>query len=182
MESKWLHAIVVLSDGKRLFLTTLGGIGSSGGLNSGLWRPTCLKTVSTRPSPPLGVGGGLTFGDVSAAGRVHPEDLALKVESAFYSAGALIMPDSSATAMSSLLAVQKGSAAHLSLPSTFGTASRASRALWETVSALPVEGRMLCASDVLPLPNAAYMLQSLYADVECFTGFRKPSEKACIKL
>ncbi|AQK69335.1 Nuclear pore complex protein NUP155 [Zea mays] len=24
--------------------------------------------------------------------------------------------------------------------------------------------------------------QSMYADVECFTGFRKPSEKACIKL
>jgi nuclear pore complex protein Nup155 len=41
---------------------------------------------------------------------------------------------------------------------------------------------MLCASDVLPLPVAAYMLQSMYADVECFTGFRKPSEKACIKL
>jgi nuclear pore complex protein Nup155 len=41
---------------------------------------------------------------------------------------------------------------------------------------------MLCASDVLPLPDAAYTMQSLYADVECFTGFRKPSEKACIKL
>lgn len=182
MESKWLHAVAVLSDGKRLFLTTSGGSGSSVGLNSGLQRPTCLKIVATRPSPPLGVGGGLTFGAVSAAGRAHPEDLALKVESAFYSAGALIMSDSSATAMSSLLAVQKDSAAQLSLPSTFGTASRTSRALRETVSALPVEGRMLCASDVLPLPDAAYTMQSLYADVECFTGFRKPSEKACIKL
>ncbi|XP_066397154.1 nuclear pore complex protein NUP155-like isoform X2 [Miscanthus floridulus] len=182
MESKWLHAVAVLSDGKRLFLTTSGVSGSSVGLNSGLQRPTCLKIVATRPSPPLGVGGGLTFGAVSAAGRAHPEDLALKVESAFYSAGALIMSDSSATAMSSLLAVQKDSAAQLSLPSTFGTASRTSRALRETVSALPVEGRMLCASDVLPLPDAAYTMQYLYADVECFTGFRKPSEKACIKL
>ncbi|CAN6307475.1 unnamed protein product [Urochloa humidicola] len=182
MESKWLHAVAVLSDGKRLFLTTSGGSGSSVGLNSSLQRPTCLKIVATRPSPPLGVGGGLTFGAVSAAGRAHPEDLALKVESAFYSAGALIMSDSSATAMSSLLAVQKDSAAQLSLPSTFGTASRSSRALRETVSALPVEGRMLCASDVLPLPDAAFTVQSLYADVECFTGFRKPSEKACIKL
>ncbi|ONL95295.1 Nuclear pore complex protein NUP155 [Zea mays] len=182
VESKWLHAVAVLSDGKRLFLTTSGGSGSSVGLNSGLQRPTCLKIVATRPSPPLGVGGGLTFGAVSVAGRALPEDLALKVESAFYSAGALVMSDSSATAMSSLLAVQKDSAAQLSLPSTFGTASRTSRALRETVSALPVEGRMLCASDVLPLPDAAYMMQSLYADVECFTCFRKPSEKACIKL
>ncbi|KAG2542431.1 hypothetical protein PVAP13_9NG840300 [Panicum virgatum] len=182
MESKWLHAVAVLSDGKRLFLTTSGGSGSSVGLNSSLQRPTCLKIVATRPSPPLGVGGGLTFGAVAAAGRAHPEDLALKVESAFYSAGALIMSDSSATAMSSLLAVQKDSAAQLSLPSTFGTASRSSRALRETVSALPVEGRMLCASDVLPLPDAAFTMQSLYADVECFTGFRKPSEKASIKL
>ncbi|CAL4913338.1 unnamed protein product [Urochloa decumbens] len=182
MESKWLHAVAVLSDGKRLFLTTSGGSGSSVGLNSSLQRPTCLKIVATRPSPPLGVGGGLTFGAVSAAGRAHPEDLALKVESAFYSAGALIMSDSSATAMSSLLAVQKDSAAQLSLPSTFGTASRSTRALRETVSALPVEGRMLCASDVLPLPDAAFTVQSLYADMECFTGFRKPSEKASIKL
>jgi nuclear pore complex protein Nup155 len=182
MESKWLHAVAVLSDGKRLFLTTSGGSGSSVGLSSSLQRPTCLKIVATRPSPPLGVGGGLTFGAVSAAGRAHPEDLALKVESAFYSAGALIMSDSSATAMSSLLAVQKDSAAQLSLPSTFGTSSRSSRALRETVSALPVEGRMLCASDVLPLPDAAFTVQSLYADVECFTSLRKPSEKASIKL
>ncbi|TVU47868.1 hypothetical protein EJB05_07484, partial [Eragrostis curvula] len=182
MESKWLHAVAVLSDGKRLFLSTSGGSGSSVGLNSGLQRPTCLKIVATRPSPPLGVGGGLTFGAVSAAGRAQPEDLALKVESAFYSAGALIMSDSSATAMSSLLAVQKDSAAQLTLPSTFGSASRSSRALRETVSALPFEGRMLCASDVFPLPDAAFVMQSLYADVECFAGFRKPSEKASIKL
>uniref|UniRef100_A0A0E0HPH2 Uncharacterized protein n=1 Tax=Oryza nivara TaxID=4536 RepID=A0A0E0HPH2_ORYNI len=181
MESKWLHAVAVLSDGKRLFLSTSGG-NSSVGLNTGLQRPSCLKIVATRPSPPLGVGGGLTFGAVSAAGRAQPEDLALKVESAFYSAGALIMSDSSATAMSSLLAVQKDSAAQLSLPSTFGTASRSSRALRETVSALPVEGRMLCASDVFPLPDAAFIMQSLYADVECFASFGKPSEKSSIKL
>ncbi|GJN08602.1 hypothetical protein PR202_ga26541 [Eleusine coracana subsp. coracana] len=182
MESKWLHAVAVLSDGKRLFLSTSGGSSSSVGLNSSLQRPTCLKIVATRPSPPLGVGGGLTFGAVSAAGRAQPEDLALKVESAFYSAGALIMSDSSTTAMSSLLAVQKDSAAQLTLPSTFGSASRSSRALRETVSALPVEGRMLCASDVFPLPDAAFIMQSLYADVECFAGFRKPSEKASVKL
>uniref|UniRef100_A0A0E0LAV3 Uncharacterized protein n=1 Tax=Oryza punctata TaxID=4537 RepID=A0A0E0LAV3_ORYPU len=181
MESKWLHAVAVLSDGKRLFLSTSGG-SSSVGLNTSLQRPSCLKIVATRPSPPLGVGGGLTFGAVSAAGRAQPEDLALKVESAFYSAGALIMSDSSATAMSSLLAVQKDSAAQLSLPSTFGTASRSSRALRETVSALPVEGRMLCASDVFPLPDAAFIMQSLYADVECFAAFGKPSEKSSIKL
>jgi hypothetical protein len=88
-----------------------------------LQRPTCLKIVATRPPPPLGVGGGLTFGAVSVAGRAHPEDLALKVESAVYSAGILIMSDSSATAMSSLLVVQKDSAAQLSHPSTFGAAS-----------------------------------------------------------
>uniref|UniRef100_A0A0D9VRE4 UDP-3-O-acyl-N-acetylglucosamine deacetylase n=1 Tax=Leersia perrieri TaxID=77586 RepID=A0A0D9VRE4_9ORYZ len=181
MESKWLHAVAVLSDGKRLFLSTSGG-SSSVGLSTGLQRPSCLKIVATRPSPPLGVGGGLTFGAVSAAGRAQPEDLALKVESAFYSAGALIMSDSSATAMSSLLAVQKDSAAQLSLPSTFGTASRSSRALRETVSALPVEGRMLCASDVFPPPDAAFIMQSLYADVECFAAFGKPSEKSSIKL
>ncbi|KAL5210921.1 hypothetical protein ABZP36_006544 [Zizania latifolia] len=181
MESKWLHAVAVLSDGKRLFLSTSGG-SSSVGLSTGSQRPSCLKIVATRPSPPLGVGGGLTFGAVSAAGRAQPEDLALKVESAFYSAGALIMSDSSSTAMSSLLAVQKDSAAQLSLPSTFGTASRSSKALRETVSALPVEGRMLCAADVFPLPDAAFIMQSLYADVECFAAFGKPSEKSSIKL
>ena len=84
--------------------------------------------------------------------------------------------------MSSLLAVQKDSAAQLSLPSTFATASRSSKALRETVSALPVEGRMLCASDVFPLPDAAFIMQSLYADVECLSAFRKLSEKASVKL
>ncbi|CAL4938317.1 unnamed protein product [Urochloa decumbens] len=155
-ESKWLHAVAVLSDGKRLFLTTSGGSSSSIGLNSGSQRPTCLKIVATRPPPPLGVGGGLTFGAVSAAGRAHPEDLALKVESASYSAGALIMSDSSATAMSSLLVVQRDSAVQLSIPSTFGAASKSSRALRETVSALPIEGRMLCASYFLEPSYSAY--------------------------
>ncbi|KAL5218790.1 hypothetical protein ABZP36_019474 [Zizania latifolia] len=181
MESKLIHAVAVLSDGKRLFISTSGG-NSSVGLSTGSQRPSCLKIVATRPSPPLGVGGGLTFGAVSAAGRAQPEDLALKVESAFYSASALIMSDSSSTAMSSLLAVQKDSAAQLSLPSTFGTTSRSSGALRETVSALPVEGRMLCASDVFPLPDAAFIIQSLYSDVECFAAFGKPSEKSSIKL
>ncbi|XP_072972220.1 nuclear pore complex protein NUP155 [Typha angustifolia] len=184
VESKWLHVVAVLSDGRRLYLSTSssGGNSSSVGLSKPLQRPTCLKIIATRPSPPLGVGGGLTFGAISAAGRAQPDDLALKVESAFYSAGTFVLSDSTASSMSSLLIVHRDSTIQSSLSGNFGTTTRSSRALRESVSSLHVEGRMLCAADVLPLPDTACIVQSLYSDAEAFSFLRESCEKASAKL
>lgn len=186
VESKWLHMVAVLSDGRRLYLSTSSGgnnssVGSLTGLTT-LQRPSCLKVVATRPSPPLGVGGGHTFGAVSSAGRTQPEDLSLKVETAFYSAGTLVLSDSSTSAISSILIVSRDSSMQSSLSSSFGMAARSSRALRELVSSLSVEGRMLCVADVLPLPDTAVTVQSLYSDAEAFAGLRESSERASGKL
>ncbi|KAI0494950.1 hypothetical protein KFK09_025096 [Dendrobium nobile] len=178
MESKWLQMVAVLSDGRRLYVSTspssvnnasvsLTGLGNA--------RPSCLKVVATRPSPPLGVGGGLTFGAISAANRVQPEDMALKVETAFYSAGMFVLSDSSAPAVSSLLIVNRDTTTQLSHP-------RNSRAFRELVSSLPVEGRMLCVTDVLPLPDTAATVHSLYSDLDAFGGLRESCEKASARL
>lgn len=189
VESKWLHMVAVLSDGRRLYLSTSpaggnnGSVGGLTGLSNGHQRPCCLKVVATRPSPPLGVGGGLTFGAISAAGRAQPEDLALKVETAFYSAGTLLLSDSSAPSISSLLIVNRDSTSmQSSLSSGFGMTSRSSRALRELVSSLPVEGRMLSVADILPSPDTALAVQSLYSDTEVFDGFAESCEKASVKL
>lgn len=188
IESKWLHLVAVLSDGRRLYLSTSstggnnGSVGGLNGLSNGHQRPCCLKVVATRPSPPLGVGGGLTFGAVSAAGRAQPDDLALKVETAFYSAGTLVLSDSSAPSISSLLIVNRDSSAMQSSLSNSFLSSRSSRALRELVSSLPVEGRMLSVTDVLPPPDTAHIVQSLYSDAEAFAGFGESSEKASGKL
>ncbi|KAL0409019.1 UNVERIFIED_CONTAM: Nuclear pore complex protein [Sesamum radiatum] len=59
LESKWLHLVAILSDGRRMYLSTapsggnnnaLGGLSGLGANN----RPNCLKVVTTRPSPPIG--------------------------------------------------------------------------------------------------------------------------------
>lgn len=188
VESKWLHMVAVLSDGRRLYLSTSstggnnGSVGGLNGLSNDHQRPRCLKVVATRPSPPLGVGGGLTFGAVSAASRAQPEDLALKVETAFYSAGTLVLSDSSAPSISSLLIVNRDSSAMQSSLSNNFMSSRGSRALRELVSFLPVEGRMLSVADVLPPPDTAYTVQSLYSDAEAFAGFGESCEKVSGKL
>ena len=189
VESKWLHVVAVLSDGRRLYLTTSstggnnGSVGGLTGLSNSHQRPCCLKVVATRPSPPLGVGGGLTFGAVSAAGRALPEDLALKVETAFYSAGTLVFSDSSAPSVSSLLIVNRDSSTmQSSLSNNFGLSSRSSRALRELVSSLPIEGRMLSVADILPTPDTALTVQSLYSDAETFAGLSVSCEKASGKL
>lgn len=187
LESKWLHMIAVLSDGRRLYISTSPSSVSNAsvgltGLGHAFQRPSCLKVVATRPSPPLGVGGGLTFGAISAANRAQPEDMALKVETAFYSAGMLVLSDSSAPAVSSLLIVNRDSTTQLSHPSNFGISSRSSRALRELVSSFPVEGRMLCVTDVLPLPDTAAMVHSLCSDLDEFGGFRESCEKASVRL
>ncbi|KAG0501951.1 hypothetical protein HPP92_002023 [Vanilla planifolia] len=187
LESKWLHVMAFLSDGRRLYISTSrSGVNNTSvgltGLGNVGQRPSCLKVIATRPSPPLGVGGGLTFGAMSAANRAQSEDLALKVEAAFYSTGMLILSDSSATATSSLLIVNRDSATQSSLPSNFGISSRSSRALRELVSSVPVEGRMLCVADVLPPQDIALIVQSLYSDLETFAGLRESCEKASVKL
>lgn len=177
MESKWLHILAVLSDGRRLYLSTSSSIG-----NNASHRPSSLKIVATRPSPPLGVGGGFTFGAMTVATRTQPEDLAMKVETAFYSSATLVISDSSGPAMSSLLVVSRDSTMQSSLSGPFGTATRSSRALRELVSSLPIEGRMLCAADVLPLPDIADVVQSLYSDAVSFAGARESCEQASAKL
>lgn len=190
MESKCLHLVAVLSDGRRMYLSTTtssgnnGSVGSLSGLNNFRQRPCCLKVVTTRPSPPLGVGGGLAFGAVSVAGRTQTDDLVLKVETAYYSSGTLVISDSSPSTMSSLLIVHRDSTSQSSLPSTFGTSTRTSRALRESVSPLPIEGRMLSVGDVLPLPDMAATIQSLYSDAEScgLEGLGQSFEKASAKL
>lgn len=190
LESKWLHLVAVLSDGKRMYLSTSsssgnnGAVGSLGEFSTNHQKPNCLKVVTTRPSPPLGVSGGLTFGAISLANRSPNEDLTLKVETAYYSAGTLVLSDSSPPTMSSLVIVRKDSSSQPSVPGSLGTSARGSRALRETVSSLPVEGRMLFVADVLPLPDTAAILQSLYSELEFFgfEGTRETCEKAATKL
>lgn len=184
LESKWLHLVAVLSDGRRMYLTTSPSSGNLGGFNANHHRPSCLKVVTTRPSPPLGVSSGLAFGSMSLAGRPRNEDLSLKVETAYYSAGTLVLSDSSPPTMSSLLIVSRDSSSQSSVSGALGTSSRSSRALRESVSSLPLEGRMLFVADVLPLPDTATTVQSLYSEIE-FSGFEsseESSEKASGRL
>ncbi|XP_064992328.1 nuclear pore complex protein NUP155-like isoform X1 [Musa acuminata AAA Group] len=176
IESKRLHLVAVLSDGRRLYLSTSSG-GTNSSIGGSFQRPSCLKVIATRPSPPLGVGGGLNYGTMSASGRVQPEDLTLKVEAAFHSAGSLVLSDSSASAMSSLLIVNQDSSVQPSLSGNFGMTTRSTRALRELVSSLPIEGRMLTAADVLPLPDTVVTVQSLFSDADAFAGLGEASEK-----
>lgn len=175
LESKWLHLVAVLSDGRRMYLSTSPSSGNLGGFNSNHHKASCLKVVATRPSPPLGVSSGVAFGAMSLAGRSQNEDLSLKVETAYYSAGTLLLSDSSPPTMSSLLIVNRDSSTQSSLSGSLGTSTRSSRALRESVSSLPVEGRMLFVADVLPLPDTAATVQSLYSEIE-FGGFESSGE------
>lgn len=179
LESKSLHLVVVLSDGRRMYLTTSPSIGNLGGFNTN-HKPSCLKVVTTRPSPPLGVGGGLAFGGMSLAGRAQSDDLSLKVEAAYHSAGTLVLSDSSPPTMSSLLVVSRDPSTQSAGSSTLGAGSRSSRALRESVSSLPVEGRMLFVADVFPLPDTATTLLSLYSEIE-YGGY-EGSDESCEKV
>ncbi|CAL0312408.1 unnamed protein product [Lupinus luteus] len=175
LESKWLHLVAVLSDGRRMYLSTSPSSGSLTGFNSNHHKPSCLKVVTTRPAPPWGVSGGHTFGAMALAARPQNEDLSLKVEAAYYSAGTLILSDASPPNMPSILVLNRDSSAQ-SLPSgNLGTSTRSSRALRESVSSLPVEGRMLSVADVLPFPDATATVQSLYSEIE-FSGYENSME------
>ncbi|EEF36426.1 protein with unknown function [Ricinus communis] len=185
LESKWLHLVAVLSDGRRMYLSTspsIGNNGTVGGLSRFNQRPNCLKVVTTRPSPPIGVSGGLTFG--ALASRTPNEDLTLKVETSYYSAGTLVLSDSSPPTMSSLVIVNRDSTSQSSASGSLGTSTRSSRALREIVSSLPVEGRMLFVADVLPLPDTAATVKSLYSELEFFRceSSGESCEKASGKL
>ncbi|KAK1262980.1 hypothetical protein QJS04_geneDACA012013 [Acorus gramineus] len=191
MESKWLHLVAVLSDGRRLYFSTSnaaggnsGSVGALNGLSSVHQRPCCLKIVATRPSPPLGVGGGLTFGSLSMAGRSQTEDLSLKVEASYYSAGTLLLSDSSPAAMSSLVVMNRDSSSQSSHLGGIGMGARSSRALQEIVSSLPIEGRMLSVADVLPSLDVVSIVQSLYSDKELgeYGGTGGSCEKVLVKL
>ncbi|CAN7098474.1 unnamed protein product [Brassica rapa subsp. narinosa] len=184
LESKWLHLVASLSDGRRMYLSTSSSGSSFSGFSNHRQAPNCLKVVSTRPSPPLGAGVGLGFGAASLAGRTPNEDLSMKVDTAFYSVGTLVLSDSSPPAMSSLLVVSKDSSVHSQVGGTSGSSSRSSRALREVVSSLPIEGRMLFVADVLPSPDTAATIQSLYSELE-YCGLEvsgESYEKACGKL
>ncbi|GFP83564.1 nuclear pore complex protein nup155 [Phtheirospermum japonicum] len=181
LESKWLHLVAVLSDGRRLYLSTAtsgGNNGSDGGLGAfGMnnRRPSCLKVVSTRVAPPIGVSGGLAFGALSLAGRSPNDDLSLKIESAYYSSGTVVLSDSSPSAVSSLLIATRDPTTQSLSSSSLGTGARGGRALRESVLSIPVEGRMLFVADVLPLPDAAAIVQSLYTELE-LCGYHNPWE------
>lgn len=183
VESKWLHLVAVLSDGRRMYLSTAPSANS--GFNGNYLQPSCLKAVTTRPSPPLGVSSGLAFGAMSLPGRSQNEDLTMKVEAAYYSAGTLILSDSSPTISSSLIIVTKDSTTQSSMTGSLGMSSRSSRALRESISSIPIEGRMLFVADVLPLPDKeSTMEQSLYSEL-AFCGFEfsgESFEKTSVKL
>ncbi|RAL48081.1 hypothetical protein DM860_017872 [Cuscuta australis] len=177
LESRLLHVVAVLSDGRRMYLSTSGGNSGStaGGLKN--QKPNCLKVVATRLAPPLGAGGGLGIGAISLASRSQTEDLSLKIESAYYSTGTLVLSDSSPSTVSSLLIMNRDSSAQ-SASTSFGSGARSSRALRESVSSLPIEGRMLFVADVPPPPNTAVNVVSLYLQPElsgesCEKNFQK---------
>ncbi|XP_009117869.1 nuclear pore complex protein NUP155 [Brassica rapa] len=184
LESKWLHLVASLSDGRRMYLSTSSSGSSFSGFSNHRQSPNCLKVISTRPSPPLGAGVGLGFGAASLAGRTQTEDLSMKVETAYYSVGTLVLSDSSPPAMSSLLVVSRDPSVHSQVGGTSGSSSRSSRALREVVSSLPIEGRMLFVADVLPSPDTVATVQSLYSELEyCGVEVSGESyEKACGKL
>lgn len=175
LESKWLHLVAVFSDGRRMYLSTSPSSGCLTGFNTNHHKPSCLKVVTTRPAPPWGVSGGLSFGAMALAGRPQNEDLSLKVDAAYYSAGTLILSDASPSTMPSLLVLNRDSSTQSSPLGYLGTSTRSSRALRESVSSLPVEGRMLSVADVLPLPDTAATVQSLYSEIE-FGGYESSME------
>ncbi|KAI3996591.1 hypothetical protein MKX01_009423 [Papaver californicum] len=187
VESKWLHLVAILSDGKRMYLSTIpsggsnGNVGRLGGLSSAHQRPCCLKVVTTRPPPPLGANRGVTSEALSIAGRSPTEELSLKVETAYSSSGTLMLSDSS-TSTSSLLLVTRDPSTQSS--GGFGFSGRTYGALRESVSSLPIEGRMLSVADVLPFPDTAATVQSLYSDMESrgFEGLGESCERAAGKL
>lgn len=180
LESNSLHLVAVLSDGRRLYLSTFsssgntGVVGGLGRFNNHYQKASCLRVVCPRAAPPFGVSSGLSFGPMSLAGRTQMDDFSLKVETAYYSAGTLVLSDSSSPTVSSLLLVSKDSS---SQPSISGSAMSSQPFLRECVSSLPVEGRMLFAADVFPLPDTAATVQSLYSAVG-LTGYES-LEKSC---
>ncbi|XP_068659840.1 nuclear pore complex protein NUP155 [Aristolochia californica] len=190
VESKWLQLVAVLSDGRRMYLSTSpsggnnGSVGGLTGLSNSHQRPCCLKVITTRPSPPLGISSGITFGVMPQGARSNSEDLTLKIEAAHYSSGTIVLSDSLPSTMSSLLIVNKDSSTQPLQTGNFGVSGRSSRALRESVSSLPVEGRMLNVADVFPLPDTAATILSLYVDSESlgFEGFGENFEKMSTKL
>lgn len=161
MESKWLHLVAVASDGRRMYLTTSPSIGTGGpvrgltGLSTIHHRPSVLKVVTTRPSPSIGIGSGITFGSLAISGRPQAESLVMKVETAYYSGGLLLLSESSPATTSRLVIVNRDLTVPLMTSGGFalggvGATGRGPRPLRETVSPLSVEGRTLSISDVLP--------------------------------
>ncbi|KAH9297702.1 hypothetical protein KI387_029384 [Taxus chinensis] len=166
VESKWIHLVAVASDGRRMYLSTASSIGTSGpiggltGLSGGYKRPSVLKVVTTRPSPSIGLGSGITFGSLSVGGRSQAESLVMKVETAYYSGSVLLLSDSSLPTTSRLIIVNRDLTSLSTTSGSFAlggvaTTGRGSRALRETVSELAVEGRTLSLADVLPPPDSA---------------------------
>ncbi|KAH7293720.1 hypothetical protein KP509_28G038900 [Ceratopteris richardii] len=167
-ESKSIHLVAVTSDGRRMYLSTSSSVGSRGLNSSGgnSVRPSTLKLVMSRPAPSVGTGGVISFGNLAISGRSQPETLVLKVESASYSSGLLLLSDASPTTMSRLLLLTKD----LTTPSgTFPISSAATggsyRALREVVSVMGADGRTLAIADVLPAPEYTHSAESAVWEV-----------------
>ncbi|XP_010447350.1 PREDICTED: nuclear pore complex protein NUP155 [Camelina sativa] len=160
-ESKWLHLVAAMSDGRRMYLSTSSS--GSGSSISFTQTPNCLKVVSTRPSPLLGVG------------------TTQNVETADFLFGTLVLSDVSPNSFVSLHVVSRDPTAHSQAGSSSGQSSRALR---EVVFTLPIEGSIVFVTDVLPSSDTAATVQSLYAELG-YCGLEvsgEPYEKACAKL
>lgn len=187
VESKWIHLVAVASDGRRMYLSTASSIGTSGpvggltGLSGSYQKPSVLKVVTTRPSPSIGLGSGITFGSPSVSGRSQAESLVMKIETAYSSAGVLLLSDSSLPTTSRLIIVSRDLT---SLSATSGnftlggitTTGRGSRALRETVTELAVEGRTLSLADVLPPPECTTTVQASLLEL-CDSGIIEESSE-----
>ncbi|EOA12072.1 hypothetical protein CARUB_v10007936mg [Capsella rubella] len=165
LESKCLHLVAAISDGRRIYLSTTRSGSIFGVFNNQNQIPNCLREVSTRPSPPKAVGA-----------TTQNEDLLMNVETAYYFPGTVVFSDSSPHRMASLLVASRDSTVQSQVDSSSGQSSRALR---EVVSSLPIKGRFLFATDSLPSPDTAATVQSLYCGLKV-SG--ESYEKACAKL
>eukprot|EP00897_Mesotaenium_endlicherianum_P003492 jgi/Mesen1/3170/ME000184S02232 len=142
VESKHLHLLAILSDGRRLYLSTDsasstgGGPGrqpsdaAAGGASAPAARrkrPGALKVMATRQAPPRvlagggagmlgGMLGGGMLGGMGGVDRVASDGQPIKLEGARYSAGLLVLSDASPPTHSNLVVASRD----LSLPPSQG--------------------------------------------------------------
>ncbi|XP_024539269.1 nuclear pore complex protein NUP155-like [Selaginella moellendorffii] len=167
MESKWLHLVAIVSDGRRVYLSTtptMGGSQAAGGTIA-MDRPSLLRIVSARPGPSVGVGGGISLGNVLIGTR--PQGDGLKVQEAQYSSGNFLLADSSPSPR--LLVARKDYTSPL-IPGAsspyggMGASGRNMRALREVVTTFGADEHTYAIVDMLPPPEQAVIAEALVWD------------------